>query len=199
MPQSSDKLPVIRCEQCQKRHGSQATLTRHLAQSKVCAAFYYNEAGRRATGLSTPFEQEHQLTAQADGDAMDVDGYAMNVDNDEIADYPGYIPPPRQNPESTPPSLAYAEASAQRQRVTIEEIEDPESHKPIKRTPRSVADILGMGKTAFEEIRDAQIKSGAHPWEPFADEEEWGLARWLMKNVNQGATDEFLKLPIVGP
>ncbi|KAJ7186196.1 hypothetical protein C8R46DRAFT_983014 [Mycena filopes] len=32
---------------------------------------------------------------------------------------------------------------------------------------------------------------------PFRDEEEWDLARWLMKNVNQTGTDEYLRLPIV--
>jgi hypothetical protein len=29
---------------------------------------------------------------------------------------------------------------------------------------------------------------------PFLDEEEWDLARWLMKNVTQMATEEFLKM-----
>ncbi|KAG1906491.1 uncharacterized protein F5891DRAFT_941482 [Suillus fuscotomentosus] len=36
----------------------------------------------------------------------------------------------------------------------------------------------------------------ANPWAPFCDEEEWGLAEWLAKRVNQKATDEFLKLAI---
>ncbi|KAG1842554.1 hypothetical protein F4604DRAFT_1884726 [Suillus subluteus] len=36
----------------------------------------------------------------------------------------------------------------------------------------------------------------ANPWAPFSDEEEWGLAEWLAKRVNQKATDEFLKLAI---
>ncbi|KAI9459004.1 hypothetical protein HD554DRAFT_2207041 [Boletus coccyginus] len=31
---------------------------------------------------------------------------------------------------------------------------------------------------------------------PFADHDEWELAWWLIKTVNQRATDEFLKLPI---
>ncbi|KAH9974860.1 hypothetical protein BJV74DRAFT_879658 [Russula compacta] len=31
---------------------------------------------------------------------------------------------------------------------------------------------------------------------PFEDEEEWELARWLIKEVSQTATDKFLKLPI---
>jgi hypothetical protein len=29
---------------------------------------------------------------------------------------------------------------------------------------------------------------------PFADDDEWELAKWLMKNVSQTATGEFLKM-----
>ncbi|KAG1877204.1 hypothetical protein F4604DRAFT_1880466 [Suillus subluteus] len=51
---------------------------------------------------------------------------------------------------------------------------------------------------AFEEIQEDQINMGleANPWVPFCNEEEWGLAKWLAKRVNQKATDEFLKLAI---
>ncbi|KAI9453445.1 hypothetical protein HD554DRAFT_2031914 [Boletus coccyginus] len=31
---------------------------------------------------------------------------------------------------------------------------------------------------------------------PFADYDEWELAQWLIKTINQHATDKFLKLPI---
>lgn len=35
------------------------------------------------------------------------------------------------------------------------------------------------------------------PWAPFADQEAWELAQWVITNVGQNATDKFLKLPIV--
>ncbi|KAJ7882418.1 hypothetical protein B0H14DRAFT_3082501 [Mycena olivaceomarginata] len=38
---------------------------------------------------------------------------------------------------------------------------------------------------------DAQILG------PFADEEEWELAKWLIKNVGHNKTESFLKLPII--
>ena len=38
---------------------------------------------------------------------------------------------------------------------------------------------------------------GMEPHAPFADEDEWELVRWLMKNVGQKKADDFLKLPIV--
>ncbi|OCH84147.1 hypothetical protein OBBRIDRAFT_808451 [Obba rivulosa] len=52
--------------------------------------------------------------------------------------------------------------------------------------------IIGRGKTQFEEIRD----QGTAPYGPFRDEEEWELAKWLVKNVGHTQTEEFLKLPI---
>lgn len=52
-------------------------------------------------------------------------------------------------------------------------------------------------KTAFEHIRDDQILTGCEVLGPFADEEEWELAKWLIKNVGHNQTEAFLKLPIV--
>jgi hypothetical protein len=56
------------------------------------------------------------------------------------------------------------------------------------------AEELGEGKTLFEEIRESQEAMCEPPMAPFVDEGEWELARWLMKNVTQMATDEFLKM-----
>ncbi|KAF8868528.1 hypothetical protein BD779DRAFT_1397671, partial [Infundibulicybe gibba] len=52
-------------------------------------------------------------------------------------------------------------------------------------------------KTKFELLLENQIRDGTDQWAPFASQEEWGLAVWLMKNVGQTSTDEFLKLPAV--
>ena len=48
-----------------------------------------------------------------------------------------------------------------------------------------MAEEFGDGKTAFEEIFGEQRVKGESPWAPFADKNEWELARWLVKNVNQ--------------
>ncbi|KIM76445.1 hypothetical protein PILCRDRAFT_43985, partial [Piloderma croceum F 1598] len=49
-------------------------------------------------------------------------------------------------------------------------------------------------KMLFEEIRETQEAMCKPPMAPFLDEEEWELARWLVKNVTKTATDEFLKM-----
>ncbi|KAK7049033.1 hypothetical protein R3P38DRAFT_3307632 [Favolaschia claudopus] len=55
----------------------------------------------------------------------------------------------------------------------------------------------GRAKTKFEHIRDDQILKGAEVLEPFADEEEWELAKWLIKTVGHNQAEAFLKVPIV--
>ncbi|EPQ50020.1 hypothetical protein GLOTRDRAFT_51190, partial [Gloeophyllum trabeum ATCC 11539] len=42
-----------------------------------------------------------------------------------------------------------------------------------------------------------QEEQGESLWGPFDDADEWELARWLVKNVRQTQTDEFLKLGII--
>jgi hypothetical protein len=115
--------------------------------------------------------------------------------------------------------------SPKRQKVTIEEVEDVDApsvwHQKSDEGPtHRTAQAMGLGegfefiedfpgeagtpgktkRTRFEEIRDAQRSAGEQYWGPFADQDEWELARWLMTaNVSQNSRDAFLKLPIVCP
>ncbi|KAF8144643.1 hypothetical protein K438DRAFT_1503481, partial [Mycena galopus ATCC 62051] len=50
--------------------------------------------------------------------------------------------------------------------------------------------------TLFQRMRAEQVASGDSKFAPFVDGDEWDLALWLSKNVNQTATDEYLKLSI---
>lgn len=56
---------------------------------------------------------------------------------------------------------------------------------------------FGTAKTIFETIQDDQILKGGEVLGPFADDEEWQLAKWLIKNVGHNQAEAFLKLPIV--
>ncbi|KAJ7099271.1 hypothetical protein B0H15DRAFT_920171 [Mycena belliarum] len=62
---------------------------------------------------------------------------------------------------------------------------------------RRAGATYGPSKTAFEHIRDDQVLTGCEVLGPFADEEEWNLAKWLIKNVGHNQTESFLKLPII--
>ncbi|KAJ7127996.1 hypothetical protein C8R44DRAFT_548014, partial [Mycena epipterygia] len=55
----------------------------------------------------------------------------------------------------------------------------------------------GPGKTAFEIIHDEEILKGGVVLGPFRDDDEWQLAKWLIKHVGHTATEEFLNLSII--
>ncbi|KAF8871026.1 hypothetical protein BD779DRAFT_1613985 [Infundibulicybe gibba] len=87
------------------------------------------------------------------------------------------------------------------QRPTLEEVEDvdaapPKSQRYVEPFPRPVATPTrpSKEKTRFETLLEDQTKAKNDQWSPFASQEEWDLAVWLMKNVGQRSTDEFLKL-----
>jgi hypothetical protein len=103
--------------------------------------------------------------------------------------------PPRVRPAYEPDTEG---SRSKRARVEVV-VDDDEPGRFAEVFNGPAGDVLGFGKTAFEEIREDQINMGleSNPWAPFSDEEEWGLAEWLTKHVNKTATDEFLKLPIV--
>jgi hypothetical protein len=78
----------------------------------------------------------------------------------------------------------------------VEEVGDEEAdgcHRWVQEFD-GAAEELGEGKTLFEEIHERQEAMCESPMALFADEDEWELARWLMKNVTQTATEEFLKM-----
>ncbi|KAI0754751.1 hypothetical protein C8Q80DRAFT_1226925 [Daedaleopsis nitida] len=63
--------------------------------------------------------------------------------------------------------------------------------------PKAAADILRHAKTFFEEIRDRQTSTGESPYAPFADQEEWELASFLIRSgMSQGSIEDYLTLPI---
>ena len=63
--------------------------------------------------------------------------------------------------------------------------------------PRSIANPIGFKKTRFEVQKNHYLKDSKSPWHPFSNQDEWELARWLINNVNQKATEKYLKLPMV--
>ena len=63
--------------------------------------------------------------------------------------------------------------------------------------PRSAGQPIRKEMTQFEKFRDNDSVAGRQPWEPFSSKKEWELATWIIKNVNQRATEQYLNLPIV--
>ncbi|KAH7918566.1 hypothetical protein BV22DRAFT_1024391 [Leucogyrophana mollusca] len=60
----------------------------------------------------------------------------------------------------------------------------------------AVAEVLGVGKTTFETLKEEANQLSENEWAPFHNEDEWELAQFLMKNIGQTKIHEFLQLPI---
>lgn len=103
-------------------------------------------------------------------------------------------------PEDDIPSENLEGPEATRPHVTVEEIpdEDDAGYYEMKfPAEKQAGATFGESRTTFESIRDDQILRGAEVLGPFASDEEWELAKWLIKNVGHNQADVFLKLPIV--
>lgn len=100
------------------------------------------------------------------------------------------------------------------------DLEGSDSDRPLKRARGEDADededaheddiliqefptrpqIYGHKRTRWERMRDARVAGVQGRWGGFANEEEWELARWLIKSgVSQTELDKYLKLGIVSP
>ena len=87
------------------------------------------------------------------------------------------------------------------QRACVKEAEDEEigGHpRWVEDYPGDAGEIKLKGQNYFECWREVQKENGYEPWVPFKDIEEWELAQQIMQSgLSQGATNKFLKLPIV--
>ncbi|KAH9927362.1 uncharacterized protein B0H18DRAFT_875767 [Fomitopsis serialis] len=109
---------------------------------------------------------------------------------------------------SASPSLfdqdAIPPSAAAPRRTTVEDVPEEDSHlAPEARYLQTFPDgahagfSFGESPTQFEKVRDDQILKGDAVYGPFADNEEWELAKWLIKNIGHTQTEHFLKLPII--
>ncbi|KAK0421534.1 hypothetical protein EV421DRAFT_2069709 [Armillaria borealis] len=56
---------------------------------------------------------------------------------------------------------------------------------------------FGTKPTWFQQIRDEQVLKGYEILGPFKDDDEWELAKWLIKHVGHNAADQFLRLNMI--
>jgi len=172
-------------------------MKRHFAWKAECRKNFQAEIGKSIVmvfddeipGSPQPMPSPDPPLSEDESPMEDVD-VGVHIDNNFI---PGQV-------HSRSTTVEEASLGQQSKRARVEEVEDedaPHVGRYTQEYPGRVADTLGTEKTKFEKIRDEQKMDGMEPHAPFADEEEWELVKWLMKNVGQTKADDFLKLPIV--
>ncbi|KAK0183856.1 hypothetical protein F5146DRAFT_904324, partial [Armillaria mellea] len=56
---------------------------------------------------------------------------------------------------------------------------------------------FGTKPTQFQTIHNDQILKGFEILDPFKDNDEWELVKWLIKHVGHNVADQFLQLNMV--
>ena len=170
-----------KCNFCGKADiPTQAGLKVHIQLSKAGCW----EAMERQTNWSLLPENDTPTTwVRWDNDQTN-DSNDASVDHGDVF-YNGFSPfiPSPRHIDLPKPELA--ENQHQSKRARVEEVEDEETYPRYAKEFPTSAEELGDGKTAFEGIFEEQMFKGKAPWAPFANKDEWELARWLAKNVNQ--------------
>ncbi|KAJ7092928.1 Zn-finger domain-containing protein [Mycena belliarum] len=182
--------PGFRCQYCARPVPTRTGINRHIAKSSACREKWVRSLNA-ITVDSGELDSPPRPPSPKPEAVLDDEDDPMGVGDD-------FVPTPRA--ESPLP-----EPIQQSRRATVEEVLDEEDPRNFNRFVESfpaengvpeAGKPLGRGETLFERMRRQKDAEGNSKFAPFMDSDEWGLARWLSKNVSQTATDEYLGLPI---
>ncbi|KAJ7199445.1 hypothetical protein GGX14DRAFT_373189 [Mycena pura] len=177
-----------------------------MPKCEYCGVYRKTEQGVRAHVSQTPAcNQKHAArytVSDSDDDEMSnfpQEGGMYSLDEDSDEEQPG-VDPPLDNAAASPDPDTRPE---KRHKVTCEEVEDeddqPDVWESIEFPPEYDAGAYyDECKTEFARMREEREANGQKPWYPFASEEEWELAQWLMTSgISQRKLDKYLKLKAV--
>ena len=157
-----------RCQFCWKLFLTQRAINQHISASKVCLRDWQNNI---VSEDGNPLKRKR-----------------TNSPEPSLVDDNNFITPPEPRQESQSPR---ADADNE------DDLRASDHQRYIEPFPGPIGEALRQAKTSFEILQQTQQLEGKPPWEPFANRAEWGLAAWLIKNIGQKSTDEYLQLPIV--
>ncbi|KAF8119235.1 hypothetical protein EV363DRAFT_1463400 [Boletus edulis] len=166
------------CRQCGRGFPTPSGVCRHIAHSARC------HAGIEADDPGQRVPTHHDENDGNDGNVLPTSG--EDVEGPDLAS------------EHQPVEMDTGED----REVNPDAEEEPNSEKAyfprhaMEFTEHPVGAVFDDTKTSFQVMQDIQEAAGRDTYAPFRDAEEWELAEWLIKNVNQQGMEDFLKLPI---
>ncbi|KAJ7889434.1 hypothetical protein B0H13DRAFT_2341561 [Mycena leptocephala] len=181
------------CAFCQLDFSSRSLVRRHQLQSPACKKKLETSLGARLSKLTSRRRRQTNEVPQSP-ELPSADDLAAILD--EIPLESGLASQSQQDSEIPASEDPDQDASIPTQLPQ----ERPGSRPQWYRTPDEklgAGATYGPSKTAFEIIRDEELLKGGTVLGPFRDDDEWQLAKWLIKHVGHTATEEFLKLPII--
>jgi hypothetical protein len=183
------------CGYCRASFSTGGVLRRHQKQSAICKAQIEAHLGTPLARLTSMRNRGNRASEdQTQRANSPVDDVGLTLDSI-----------PFESDLPVQPDLAVPEPSDQDAQVPTADSGAADSRLPNglprwseQLDPRLLAGAThGPGKTFFEIIHNEEILKEGMVLGPFRDNDEWELAKWLIKHVGHTATQEFLKLPIV--
>lgn len=195
------------CRYCSRAFTSEPGRRSHVQQNAACRQTMLEAETSSSSKNPKHHHGEESISETEDAEMSDLQDDRSPSPHHNAHEVPIFPP---ENLNSPIPSNASVSE------VTIEEVEDIDA--PGQSSGEGEMSEEGVGfefiedypaeagtpgpgrrkKTPFEKLKRAQREENQEPWSPFANEEEWELARWLMTaGVSQARVDEFLKLSIV--
>ena len=180
-----------RCPYCSKALPSQNAVRLHVAATLSC-----NETWKKQFSLKTAIPSQQLPLKTVDENSSSAPWNLSNSPtDDEIETIAENFNLP--STPSTPPEAIHEDITSLVSSGPNDFEAEVQGHRFSEPYPRSIANPIGYQTTRFEMLREEAKTNGKQPWEPFSSQDEWELARWLINNVNQKATDKYLKLPMV--
>ncbi|EPQ50928.1 hypothetical protein GLOTRDRAFT_133665 [Gloeophyllum trabeum ATCC 11539] len=186
-------MPV--CGYCGKHLPTTNGLKIHVKRRKSCYSQYIEKL--KSFTITT-----HDLDADNESDStdsqQDSDPEQGHVPESELPqDDPPTVTEQAFEPRSAPsPNDTGAPIGASTGGNPVDEVDSDRATRFAESYPGRAGEGIRRENTKFDTIREVQECQEKIIWDPFQDEEEWELARWLVQNMGQSQMDEFLKLPI---
>jgi hypothetical protein len=175
-----------RCPFCEKPFETPRALNHHISALKSCYKEWRKNLVRLEHLSPKRPRRNSPITLEGGPESLDLEA----VDTRIVDDF-DFVPP-------SPPRRATVEDNDNEQRNTyLRETSTTQMDRFVEPYPGDAGQGLRKSKTRFEKWLEIQEAEGKKPWDPFASKEEWALTGWLIKNVGQKSTDEYLKLQIV--
>jgi hypothetical protein len=183
---------IARCPYCFKQLPSQNAVRLHVAATLACNESWNKQFSQqtREPSQQLPYETQNKDSSSSSSSPWIIPNSPSDDEMETIADNFNLPNPP------TAPDAIDEDVDELPSGPNILEIE-VQGRRFFEQYPRPIGNPVGLQKTRFEKLHDEEKKTGKLPWDPFLSEDEWDLARWLINNVNQKATDKYLKLPMV--
>lgn len=168
----------LHCHYCVKRLDTQRQLRQHISASPACRLKWEQ-------GLTIPNTELETLPGDPPRSPSPIfDTFDRADDNHQL--YERYMflsdgPPPSKRPRVEDQNTTVASSTR--------------SQKPRygETYPHVAGFTYGPGSTTFE----GWMAEDGSRWEPFQSQEEWDLAKWLVRNVGRRGINELLDLDIV--